>query len=112
MRAGRMDRQVTLEFKTPGQSTSGEPTEVWGTPAVVWAEVRPLSGREYYAASAAQLVAEETLVFEIRHRSDVRAGVARIKYDAGDGERIYNIRRVVELGRRAGLEIYADTVSA
>lgn len=109
---GELDREITLEFKTAGQSTSGEPTEAWGTPATVWANVRALSGREFYSQLGAQLVADETLVFVIRHRTDVRAGTARIKYNAGDAERIYNIRRVAEFGRRAGLEIYADTVSA
>jgi len=112
VRIGELDREITLEFKTAGQSSSGEPTETWGTPATVWANVRPLSGRELYTQLGAQLVADETLVFTIRHRTDVRAGTARIKYNAGDTERIYNIRRVAELGRRAGLEIFADTVTA
>jgi SPP1 family predicted phage head-tail adaptor len=74
----------------------------------VWANVRPLSGREYYAALAAQIVAEETLVFEIRHRTDVRPGTARVLYES----RTYNIRRVAEIGRRDGLSIFADTVEA
>lgn len=110
MQAGKLDREITLQFKSSGQSGSGEPTEDWVTvpPVVVWANVRPLSGREYYTALGAQVVAEETLVFTIRHRADVRAGTARIQYDS----RTYNIRRVAELGRRDGLEIYADTVEA
>ncbi len=110
MEIGQLDRQVTLEFKTVGQSSSGEPTEDWVTisPVPVWARVRPLSGREYYAALGAQIVAEETLVFTIRYRSDVRAGTARVLYEG----RIYDIRRVAEVGRRDGLEIFADTARA
>jgi SPP1 family predicted phage head-tail adaptor len=108
MQVGKLDREITLEFKTPGQSGSGEPTETWGTPATVWAAVRPLSGREYYAALGAQIVAEETLVFSIRHRTDVRPGTTRIQYES----RTYNIRRVAEVGRRDGLDIFADTVTA
>jgi len=108
MQVGKLDREITLEFKTAGQSGSGEPTEVWGQPAVVWAAVRPLSGGEYYAALGAQIVAEETLVFRIRFRTDVRPGTARIQYEA----RTYNIRRVAQVGRRDGLDIFADTVTA
>jgi SPP1 family predicted phage head-tail adaptor len=108
MQAGKLDLEITLEFKSAGQSPSGEPTETWGSALTVWAAVRPLSGREYYAALAAQIVAEETLVFSIRHRTDVRAGTARIQHQG----RTYNIRRVVELGRSDGLDIYADTVGA
>lgn len=112
MRAGELDRRVTVEFRTKGTSSSGEPTETWGSAEAIWAGVRPLSGREYYSALAAQVVAEETLIFRLRWRSDVRPGNARIKYDAGDGERIYNIRRVAEIGRREGLDVQADTAEA
>ena len=114
MRAGRLDRRITLEFVTRGKSAGNEPTEDWTTiaPVAVWAEVRPLSGREFFAATAAQIVADEMLAFTIRHRADVRPGSARIKYNAGDEERVYNIRRVAEIGRRDGLEIFAETVSA
>ena len=112
MRAGRLDRQITLEFRTAGKSASGEPTETWGSAETVWAEVRALTGREFYAATAAQIVADETLVFTIRFRSDVRPASARVKYNPGDLERTYNIRRVAELGRRDGLEITAEAVTA
>lgn len=108
MQVGKLDRQITLEFKTSGQSGSGEPTESWGSAVTAWAQVRPLSGREYYAALGAQIVAEETLVFGIRYRSDVRPGTARVVYEG----RTYNIRRVAEVGRRDGLEITGDTAEA
>jgi SPP1 family predicted phage head-tail adaptor len=108
MEAGGLDRKITLEFKTAGQSGSGEPTESWGTPTTVWARVRALSGREFYAFLAAQVVAEETLHFGIRWRADVRPGTARIQYEG----RTYNIQRVGEIGRRRYLDIVADTVKA
>lgn len=110
LRAGKLDREITLEFKTSGQSGSGEPTEDWVTipPVNVWADVRPLSGREFYAAAAAQMVADEVLVFTIRFRSDVRPGVARVQYQG----RTYNLRRVAELGRQEGLELFGETVEA
>lgn len=109
---GELDRLITLEFKTSGQSASGEPTETWGSAESVWAKVIPLSGAEFFSALAAQLVAEEMLVFHVRYRTDIRAGVTRIKYNPGDVERIYNIRRVTEVGRRVRLEIHADSKRA
>lgn len=111
MSAGALDRQILLEFKTAGQSGTGEPTESWGTPATVWATVDPVSGREFYSALAAQMVANETLRFRIRFRADVRPNTARITYPVSGG-RLYNIRRVAEVGRRAYLDIDADTVTA
>ena len=113
MDSGKLDRQVTLQFKTPGKSASGEPTEAWGQNAVVYARVQPLSGREYWAAVAAQIVAEEMLVFTIWFRADVRPGTAQILYQVSGGPvRTYNIRRVVEIGRREFLECYADCKTA
>ena len=102
----RLDREITIQFLTKGTSSSGEPTEDWTTIAAAteWAKVVPLSGREYYAQSAEQLVAIETLHFMIRFRSDVRPGTARIQYQG----RTYNIRRVGETERNRWLEIDAD----
>lgn len=110
--AGDLDREISIEFKTAGKSSMGEPTETWGSPATDWANVRPLSGREFFSFFGAQLIAEETLVFRVHHRTDVRPGNARIKYDVGDGQRTYNIRRVAEIGRRDFLDIFADTKTA
>ena len=111
MSAGALDRQILLEFKTAGQSGSGEPTEAWGGAATVWAFVEPLSGREFYSLLAVQMVASEMLRFRIRFRADVRPNTARVTYPATGG-RLYNIRRVAEVGRRAYLDIDADTVTA
>lgn len=112
MNPGERNSEIVLEFKAKGQSGSGEPTETWGSPVTVWAKVRPLSGREAYALIAQQIVAEEMLVFNIYWRSDIRADTARIKYNAGDVERIYNVRRVEEIGRRAELNVFADSAVA
>lgn len=108
MSAGELDREITLEFVTQGQTSSGDPTEAWGSATTVWARVLGLSGREYFAAQAAQVLAEEMLTFKIYFRDDVRPGTARVTYNS----RIYNIRRVVEIGRREYLVIYADTAEA
>lgn len=108
MELGRLDRKITLEFKTAGQSASGEPTEAWGNAVQVWARRQALSGREYYAALAAQIVAEEMMVFTLRYRADVRPNTARIL----DEGRTYDVRRVAEIGRREALAVYADTQRA
>lgn len=110
MRAGAFDRQIVLEAKTAAKVGAGEPIDTWATLATVYAQVLPVSGREWYGATADQLVAMEMLQFRIRWRpgSDVRAGTARIKYQG----RIYNIRRVSEIGRNKVLEVDADTNEA
>lgn len=108
MPVGSLDRQITLQFKTSSVSAGGEPLDTWGGDVKVWALVEPVSGREYFAALAAQLVAEEFLSFTIRFRSDVRPGTAQVVYQG----RTYNIRRVAEEGRRQYLQIFGETTTA
>jgi len=98
------DRQITLQFATTGKSASGEPTLTYGGDVPTWARVEPVSGREYYAAPADQLVALDVLRFRIRFRDDVRPRTAQIVYQG----RVYNIRSVAEVRRRRWLEVEAD----
>ena len=51
MRAGRLDKRVSLERIDPGEDDHGEPLETWSTLAVRWASIEPLNGREYLAKS-------------------------------------------------------------
>lgn len=101
----RLDRLITIQFKTPGTSGSGEPTESWGGDVTEWAKVEPLTGREYYAQPAEQLVAAEMLRFTIRFRGDVRPSTARVQYQG----RAYNVRRVGETERARWLQVDAET---
>lgn len=98
MRAGQIDRRITIERNTPGRDAVGAETESWTTLATVWAEVRPAAGREFFDAQ--QVVAEAKVVFRIRYRSDVTAKM-RVSY-AGN---LYDIHSVAELGRQEGLDI-------
>ncbi len=104
----RLDRQIVIQFATKGKTSSGAPTITWGGDVTLWANVAPLSGREYYAQPAEQLVAIETVRFTIRFRSDVRPGVARVMYQG----RNYDVRRVAEPERNRWLEIDADCKAA
>lgn len=100
MRSGRLDRRLTLQRKTATENDYGEPVETWTTIATVWAEKIPVRGAERYAAM--QTVAEVDTRFKIRYRTDVspldRVVCAGITYD---------VKGVLEIGRREGWEIYA-----
>ena len=103
MRAGRLDRKVTIQTFTATQNDYGEPVETWTTLADVWAERTPLSGREAFISD--QMAALSLIKYRIRYRSDVDTK-ARIS-DAGV---YYNIRSVQIIGRNEGLEIVAESV--
>jgi SPP1 family predicted phage head-tail adaptor len=98
MRAGQLDRRITIEQNTPTQGPTGEEAASWSTLATVWAEVRQRRGREFFDSH--QVVAEIDTVFLIRHRTDVTAKM-RVSWDG----RLYDIHYVGEIGRKDGLEL-------
>ena len=101
MRAGNMDRRITIEKNTPTRSATGEEKENWTTLATVWAEVNSVGGGERFRG--AHIVAEATTSFVIRHRTDVTEKM-RIQFDGDD----YDIHVISEIGRREGLVIQAS----
>ena len=102
MRAGRMDRLVTLEYKTVSQNDHGEEIETWTAKATIWAGKKDFRGTEFFGAQ--QVNAEATGIFIIRYRDDVNTEDYRLTYE-GD---TYDIKAVAELGRRAGLELMVE----
>jgi SPP1 family predicted phage head-tail adaptor len=116
MRAGRLDRRVTIQRKSDSYSASGEPVETWSTLATRWAYVAPVSGDERF--STPQLVARQQSEFGVRWSSDISdlTPLDRIVYppvpDTSPAPpipstSIYDIVEVHEIGRREGFKIIA-----
>ena len=63
MRAGELNRRITLQIKTITYDTVNEPIETWTDFATVWAAVITTGGREFYAAQ--KLNAETSAVFKV-----------------------------------------------
>ena len=102
MSASDMDRLITIQQPQQSQDDYGEPvTTGWIDFAKPWAQVIPVSGREYFDAAAAR--AEKLTRFRIWWRSGVTEAM-RIVYDG----RIYDVRSIIEIGRRERLEIAAE----
>lgn len=99
MRAGKMDRRVTLlKWQETGRDAMNTPIEGWAAVATVWAQQRPERGGERFAA--AQIAGARVMTFHVRYRTDI--GVKdRISYEG----QIFEISDVRELGRRVVSEI-------
>lgn len=70
--AGKLRHQVQLQEPVTTQDpVTGEMMVVWTTYAQVWAEIVPLSAREFIAAAAEQSEVRARIV--IRQRDDVNA---------------------------------------
>lgn len=100
MRAGRLDRRVTIQERSLARNSYGEQIETWSDVAEVWGEKTDLRGTE--SLRARQIQGEVETRFLIRYRTGV--GVTNRLICEGV---TYDIRQVSEVGRRAWLEITA-----
>ncbi len=98
MRAGRLDRRVTIRSRTTAADAQGQQIETWSDVDTVWASKRDLRGREYFAAQS--MNADVTTVFEMRYRADVTV-LHRLVCEG----LTYDIQDVSEIGRRQGLQV-------
>jgi head-tail adaptor len=115
MRAGRLDRKITIQRMTETQSSSGFPVEGWAAISHRRsASYRPIRGDERF--SGEQWGASEQVEFAIRYSSDVAdvSPLDRVIYPAPETDTpdpadntIYEIMAVHEIGRREGLRLVA-----
>ncbi len=111
MRAGRLDRLITIQRKASTQSDSGEPVEAWSTIANrIAASMSPVRGDERFTGE--QLVGQQQVEFRIRYFAAVAelGQHDRIVYPAlesgePDLRNVYDILATHEIGRREGLQI-------
>lgn len=76
--SGSLRHKVQLQALTDGQNpVTGEPIRVWTTIANLWAEIVPMSAREFVAAAAEQSEVRGRIV--IRYREDIDASM-RVVY--------------------------------
>ena len=116
MRAGRLDRLITIQRKTVTNSGSGEPIEAWAAigPVRRAASMVPVRGEERF--SGPQLVGNEQIEFRIRYSVEVanltpqdRIIHPALSEDSPEDEpntrQIHDILASHEIGRREGLQI-------
>ncbi len=96
MFAGKLDKRILIQKRVVEQDTFGEGLEDWSNLACVWAEIRGISGKEFFESR--QEHAEDILEFKIRYRTDV-VETNRIYYN----NQYYDVFDVKEIGRKEGL---------
>lgn len=118
MKAGQLDRRVTIQRKTETPSPSGEPQVSWSNIAVRRAaSMWPVRGDERF--SFAEETAYEQIEFRVRYSADVAAltPLDRVLHPALTNEQaadpsyviptrsIHDVLACLEIGRREGLKI-------
>lgn len=100
LNVGRMDRRILIEREAETAKPSGSVMKTWSPIATAWAELMQNSAAEQ-SAGFGELEAG-TVVFRIRHLPGITTA-DRLVYDG----RAYGLKEVIELGRKAGLELRA-----
>jgi len=72
MRAGRLDKYVTIQKKTISQNSMGEWVDSYSTFAQVWASIEPLRGNEYFSAQQVNSDIEGKII--IRYLAEIQPG--------------------------------------
>lgn len=97
MQAGKLRRRITIERPTTGaQSATGEPTLAWATLTTCWAEIRPLSGRELFAARQVQSDVSHSIRIRANAETTTITSRDRVKF----GERTFQITGVTNTDER------------
>jgi SPP1 family predicted phage head-tail adaptor len=104
MRAGKLDRIINIERKSETVSDSGSVVAAWTEIAKTRAEIVNASADEFLTGFGE--AERGTTIFRIRYRAGITTA-DRIKFDGT----AHDIKEIIEIGRRRGLEIRAVAVS-
>ena len=106
MKKGPLNRRVTLLREANGEDAYGDVQSGFAELATVWASVRPSPGTERLvsAEAAANAPTVVRIIWNPRY-ADLNPK-DQLEYPVGSGRR-FDIKSVIELGRREGLEIAA-----
>lgn len=100
MRAGQLTRVIRIERPSWAPNDLGTPVESWARVATLRAAVTPAGAEEFFRGQGA--VTEAAVIFHTRHLAGVTTA-DRVVFDG----RAFDIREVIDSGRRDGLEIRA-----
>ena len=93
MNIGKLRHRITLLRQVNEVNDYGASTQTWKRVATVWADVRPVSGREYF--SAQQVQSEVTTQIWLRHIEGIKPTM-KVKF----GEREFEILSVLNTQER------------
>ena len=103
MRSGRMDRYLTIQFKTISVGSDGAAIETWATRTKAWGERRELNMSERIQANAVQ--ADTSARYFLRYNTIINEKDRII-----DGNKTLEVIGVIEIGRGKGLELIVSDI--
>lgn len=90
MRAGRLNKLVTIEQPNSVTDAVGQPVPSWSQFAKPWARIEPITGREWFAES--MINSETTVKITIRYRDGITEDM-RVNWNS----KLYNIEDILNV---------------
>ena len=108
MRIGRLDRKITLQFRTLSQNAYGEAVAASYSNLAVWATIDTKATGTKETVSGGLETSSQNIIFLIRYSSDVSSITSgdRVSY----GGKTYDIEVIQEVGRNLSLRLICKLV--
>lgn len=104
MRAGLLDKLITIQQNTVGKSAMGSPVDNWSDFAIgVWANINDASGREFLTLH--QLNAQLFTTVLIRYLPGLNDKMRVVEQEFGT---VYEIKAILVRGRKHSLELKCE----
>ena len=96
VRARKLRHKITIQSVTQSTDARGGPTETFSTYAIRRAEIKPLSGREYFANQ--QVQSQSSIWFKVRYDNTTKRidPTYQVSYDS----RIFDIESVINVDEK------------
>lgn len=108
MRAGRLNRRITIQERIETQNDMGEVVWTWVDVCTVWAEIAAVGGREFFAAQQVQSSVTHNIL--IRYRPGI---VAKMRAVESNCDAVaYDIEAVLPNARRTEIKLMCVTRDA
>ena len=104
MDIGKFDKRITLQSRTTTLDAYGQELNSWSDVATIWANIKPIGGREKLRSMAVESDLSHTVAirYDVRFLPPKTVDAWRISYVTPAATRIFNIvaARDVDEGRR------------
>ena len=89
MRAGLLNRRITIIQPPAAQDSAGQVVDTWTEFKALWAEVKPVTGREFI--QGAQIESQITMQFNLRRIDSITTDM-RVQHD----EKTWLIQSIIQ----------------
>jgi len=99
MDIGKLNKRIKIQSRSATLDDFGQQINNWSTVATVWANIKPISGREKLRSMAMQSELTHTVAirYNVNFLPPKKVAAWRINYHSAAGDRIFNITAAMDI---------------